>query len=49
MNILIKSDQEIIKQVIEIANNFDPSQEHYLLSYPHFLNYFKNIKIRLPS
>ncbi|WP_372551463.1 hypothetical protein [Acinetobacter pittii] len=45
MNILIKSDQEIIKQVIEIANNFDPSQEHYLLSYPHFLNYFKNIKI----
>lgn len=45
MNIRKKSDQEIIKQIIKIAENFDLSQENYLLTYPHFLNYFNNIEV----
>ena len=39
-----KSNKEIIEQLTKIANNFDSSKENYLLSYPHFLNYFKNLQ-----
>lgn len=39
-----KSSQEIIEQLTKIADNFDSTKENYLLSYPHFLNYFKNLK-----
>lgn len=44
MKLFEKSKQEIIEQLIIIATNFDASKENYLLSYPHFLNYFKNIE-----
>ncbi|EPG34498.1 hypothetical protein [Acinetobacter colistiniresistens] len=44
MNIHTKSNKEIIRQITRIADNFEASQENYLLSYPHFLNYFKNIE-----
>lgn len=43
MKITKKSKEKIIKQLIEIANNFDSKKENYLISYPHFLKYFKNI------
>ncbi|WP_144282155.1 hypothetical protein [Chryseobacterium echinoideorum] len=43
MKISEKSNQEIIEQLSEIAKNFDPTKENYLLSYPHFLNYFKKL------
>ena len=45
MKISEKSNQEIIEQLTNIANNFDATKEKYLLSYPHFLNYFKNLQI----
>ncbi len=35
---------EIIEQIIEIAKSFDSTKENYLISYPHFLNYFKNLE-----
>ena len=44
MKISEKSNKEIIEQLTKIANNFDSSKENYLLSYPHFLNYFKNLQ-----
>ncbi len=44
MKITTKSKTEIIKQITEIANNFDSTKENYLISYPHFLSYFKNIE-----
>lgn len=42
MKISEKTNQEIIDQLTRIANNFDSTKENYLLSYPHFLNYFQN-------
>ncbi len=38
------SKEEIIERIIEIANSFDSTKENYLISYPHFLNYFKNLE-----
>lgn len=38
------SKTEIIKRLLEIANSFDRTKENYLISYPHFLNYFKNLE-----
>jgi hypothetical protein len=37
------SKEEIIKRLIKIANNFDSKKENYLISYLHFLKYFKNV------
>lgn len=45
MKIYEKSNQGIIEQLTEIANNFDSTKENYLLSYPHFINYFKNLEV----
>ncbi|MGV4414290.1 hypothetical protein [Chryseobacterium sp. T1] len=45
MKISEKSNRKIIEQLIGIANNFDTTKENYLLSYPHFLNYFKNLPV----
>lgn len=42
MKISEKTNLEIIDQLTRIANNFDSTKENYLLSYPHFLNYFLN-------
>lgn len=44
MKLFEKPKQEIIEHLIIIANNFEASKENYLLSYPHFLNYFKNLE-----
>ena len=44
MKLFEKSKQEIIEQLILIANNFESNKENYLISYPHFLNYFKNLE-----
>lgn len=44
MKLSEKSNQEIIEQLTKIANNFDSTKENYLLSYPHFLSYFKNLQ-----
>ena len=44
MKISEKSNQEIIEQLTKIANNIDSTKENYLVSYPHFLNYFKNLE-----
>lgn len=44
MKISEKSNQEIIGQLTEIAKSFDSTKENYLVSYPHFLNYFKNLE-----
>src|SRR5690606_38841926 len=57
MKISEKSNQEIIDQLTNIANNFDSTKENYLLSYPHFLNYYKilttihllNLSMRISS
>lgn len=43
MKISEKSNQEIIEQLTEIAKKFDSTEKKYLLSYPHFLNYFKKL------
>ncbi len=45
MKISEKPSQEIIEQLTKIANNFDSTKENYLVSYPHFLNYFSNLQI----
>lgn len=34
----------ILEQSIEIAKSFDSTKENYLISYPHFINYFKNLE-----
>ena len=39
-----KTNIEIIEILIEITKNFDAKKENYLISYPHFLNYFKNLQ-----
>lgn len=44
MKLSEKSNLEIIEQLTEIANNFDATKENYLLSYPYFLSYFKNLQ-----
>ena len=44
MKISQKTSIEIIEILIEIAENFDAKRENYLISYPHFLNYFKNLQ-----
>ncbi len=44
MKISEKTNQEIIEQLTKIANNFDSTKENYLLSYPHFVNYFQNLE-----
>ena len=44
MKIIEKINQEIIEQLTKIANNFDSTKENYLLSYPYFLSYFKNLQ-----
>lgn len=44
MKIREKSNHEIIENLIKIADNFDSTKENYLLSYPYFLDYFKNIQ-----
>jgi hypothetical protein len=43
MKISEKSNKEIIEQLTNIANKFDSTKENYLLSYPHFLNYFNKL------
>jgi len=45
MKVSEKSDHEIIEQLTKIADNFEATQNNYLISYPHFLNYFKNLEI----
>lgn len=44
MKLSEKTNLEIIELLIEIAENFDAKKENYLISYPHFLNYFKNLQ-----
>lgn len=44
MKLSEKTNTEIIEKLTDIANNFDSESENYLLSYPHFVNYFKNLK-----
>ena len=39
-----KSNDETFLQLTNIANNFKSTEEHYLLSYPYFLNYFQNLE-----
>lgn len=43
MSLTLKNNQEIFKQIIEIANNFDRDKENYLLSYSYFLKYYREI------
>lgn len=38
-----KSKKEIIFHLIEIAEKFEASKEKYLITYPYFLDYFKNL------
>lgn len=44
MKSLRKSNHEILIQLTNIAHNFKSTEESYLLSYPYFLSYFKNLK-----
>lgn len=44
MKLIEKSTQEIIEQLVFIAKGFESNKENYLVSYPHFLNYFKNLE-----
>jgi hypothetical protein len=39
-----KSNQEIIEVLSKIANDFDATNDNYLLTYSHFVNYFKNLE-----
>lgn len=43
MSLTSKTNQEIFKQIIEIANNFNSEKENYLQAYSYFLNYFRKI------
>ena len=44
MKSLRKSNHDILIQLTNIARNFKSTEESYLLSYPYFLSYFKNLK-----
>lgn len=44
MKSLRKSNHAILIQLTNIAYNFKSTEESYLLSYPYFLSYFKNLK-----
>ena len=44
MRITQNSNYEIIKDLIVIAKGLDLTKENYLISYPHFINYFKNLE-----
>lgn len=41
----IKSKNETFQQLMKIAENFEAAKENYLISYPHFINYFNNLQI----
>lgn len=43
MKLSEKTNQEILEQLTKIANNIDSTKDNYFQSYPHFLNYFKNL------
>lgn len=43
MSLTSKKNQEIFKQIMEIANNFNSEKENYLQAYSYFLNYFRKI------
>lgn len=43
MSLTSKTNQEIFKQIMEIANNFNSEKENYLQAYSYFLNYFRKI------
>lgn len=43
MSLTSKTNQEIFKQIMEIANNFNSETENYLQAYSYFLNYFRKI------
>ncbi len=40
MPLTLKNNNEVFKQIFEIANQFDKEQKNYLIAYSHFLNYF---------
>lgn len=39
------SNREVIALLTKIATTFDSTNKNYLLSYPHFLNYFNNLTV----
>ena len=41
MPLTLKNNNEVFKQIFEIANQFDKEQENYLIAYSHFLNYIE--------
>ena len=41
MPLTLKNNTEIFEQIFEIANQFDPKQENYLLAYSYFVSYFQ--------
>lgn len=43
MSLTSKTNQEIFKQIMEIANNFNSEKENYLQAYSYFLNFFRKI------
>ncbi|MFW2083541.1 hypothetical protein ACNPQK_21555 [Acinetobacter guillouiae] len=45
MSLTSKKNQEIFKQIMEIANNFNSEKENYLQAYSYFLNYFRKIDL----
>lgn len=45
MPLTLKNNNEVFKQIFEIANQFDKEQENYLIAYSHFLNYFKKTDV----
>lgn len=45
MPLTLKNNNEVFKQIFEIANQFDKEQENYLIAYSHFLNYFKRTDV----
>ncbi|EPF74202.1 hypothetical protein [Acinetobacter indicus] len=45
MPLTLKNNNEVFKQIFEIANQFDKEQENYLIAYSHFLNYSKKTDV----
>lgn len=46
---IIDSPENIFLRLTEIANNFEPNEENYLIAYPYFLEYFKKIDTITPE
>lgn len=49
MPLTLKNNNEVFKQIFEIANQFDKEQENYLIAYSHFFKLFQKNRCTHPG